>query len=90
MSDTLKSELSLNINWQFSDDDTRMMRLEFPKIPPSISLASLRSAIKDYRDWTAGNQILVGDKEGAPFADSDTAIKYAYIHIASNTYLDLS
>ena len=88
MADTIKSDESLHINWQFSDDDTRILRLEYPKIS---NLASLRSALKDYRDWTVKNQILIGDKAGASLsADSDTAIKYAYIHIATDTYLDLS
>lgn len=92
MADTIKSDYSLHINWQFSDGDTRILELKDPKnITESYTLESLRADLKNYRDWTAANQILVSDRDSdASFADSDTAIKYAYIHMATDRYLDLS
>lgn len=87
MADTVKSAQSLNINWQFTDGDTRQLYLNYPD---DYDLDELRKNIKSYRDWVVENEILVGDRTGAPLEPSETAIKACYIHYATDTYLDLS
>lgn len=91
MADISKSLNKLTLTWQFENGRTRSTYINEPTLPPDITLATLKQNIKNFKNWTVANQILIDENTGGtPLADSDTAIKTAYIDYGTRTTLDLS
>ena len=83
MADTIISSESLSLTWNFADGDTRAMTIKNPL--PNLT----KTDIKDFGSWTQQNNILIGDKAGAPL-DTSKPIKKAVLKSQTKIHKDLS
>lgn len=79
LADTVVSSEDLKINWLFSDSDTRMTTIDFPRSD------LIADDILEFKDYVVAHNIIVGDKQRAAVV----GVKSAKIIYRTETKLDI-